>query len=225
MSELLPPNATAQERALDDSIARLGVVPVRVRDVWNPETCPSALLAWLAWAFSVDEWDVNWSDAQKRQTIQRSVAVHRSKGTIGAVREAVNALGIGAVLVEWFKQTPIGDPYTFELNLNAQQDPITQQQLSKLVDVVNSAKNLRSHLSKIKPGATSNAEVFVAVVPMVGSEIEVTGTGGTLKLDGTWALDASQIIDGFKRSETRTLNGAWSLNGATTLNGLSAWPT
>ena len=52
---LLPHNASPQERAIEAATARLADVPVPLRDLWNPETCPAELLPWLAWAFGVDE--------------------------------------------------------------------------------------------------------------------------------------------------------------------------
>ena len=88
MSDLLPINATPAERAISLAIERHAQVPIRVREMWNPDSCPENLLAWMAWAFGVDEWDVNWTDIQKRSVIKRSVVVHRYKGTIGAVRDA-----------------------------------------------------------------------------------------------------------------------------------------
>ena len=35
MSDLLPPNATAQERALANTIARISDVPLAARRMWN----------------------------------------------------------------------------------------------------------------------------------------------------------------------------------------------
>jgi phage tail P2-like protein len=104
MIDLLPPNATKQERALSSSIARLSTVPVPMRDLWNADTCPASLLPWLAWALNVDSWDSNWTDQQKRNVIKSSVDVHRHKGTVGAVRRIVDALGVGAVLQEWWEE-------------------------------------------------------------------------------------------------------------------------
>ena len=41
---LLPPNATALERALASVIARISDVPVPIGDLWNPARCPAPLL-------------------------------------------------------------------------------------------------------------------------------------------------------------------------------------
>lgn len=98
---LLPPNATPQERALDLATARVGNVPVMARDMWNPQTCPEALLPWLAWALAVDEWDGNWPVATKRAVIAASAAIHRKKGTPASIKAALAAAGYpGATILE-----------------------------------------------------------------------------------------------------------------------------
>lgn len=174
MPDLLPYNASSQERALSESVARLSDVPVPVRDVWNPDTCPPQLLAWLAWAFSVDQWDNNWTDAQKRAFIKSSVEVHRYKGTIGAVKEALGALFISARVQEWFNQTPAGDPYTFSILLEADQIGISQSAMQALFAVIERTKNLRSHLTEVEVSLRSVAGPQVAVVTGIGSEICLT---------------------------------------------------
>lgn len=101
MSNLLPINATAQEHAIDDATARVGGVPIVVRQLWNPETCPNNLLPWLAWAFGVDEWDQGWSDDSKREVIRAAVPIQRRKGSVWSVKEVVRAAGYGnSTLIE-----------------------------------------------------------------------------------------------------------------------------
>ena len=93
--DLLPPNATAQERALSMAAGRLSAVPVPIRDLWNPDTCPPGLLAWLAWAFGVDEWSSDWSEESKRATIRDAVAVQSRKGTVWSIRRVLANAGYG----------------------------------------------------------------------------------------------------------------------------------
>ena len=173
-------------------------VPVPVRDVWNADTCPASVLPWLAWALSVDQWDPNWTDAQKRATIKASVSIHRFKGTIGAVRQAIAALGLDAQVQEWFNKSPAGAPYTFDLVLDASQVGATQAQLLKLLDVVDGSKNLRSRLGTVIPSATSAARAYVGGVTMMGSEITVMFGGTPLLSDGSVMSDGSRISNGFK---------------------------
>jgi phage tail P2-like protein len=104
MSNLLPPNANAQEHALDDTLARLGTIPVEVVKTWNAQTCPSALLPWLAWALSIDEWDTTWTETQQRNMIAASYEIHSHKGTPYAIKRALWALGYDNVRImegEW----------------------------------------------------------------------------------------------------------------------------
>lgn len=173
MSDLLPPNATPQERAISDMASRIGDVATPIRDVWNPDTCPPGLLAWLAWAFSVDQWDDAWTEAQKRQFIKQSVEIHRRKGTIGAVQDALAALGIDAKVQEWFNQSPLGNPFTFRILLEADQIGVTQEAARALFEVVERTKNLRSHLTGVQLSVRSMAGPCVAVAAGLGSEITV----------------------------------------------------
>ncbi len=169
--DLLPHNATAQERALSDSTARLDEVPAPIRDIWNADTCPPNLLAWLAWAFSVDEWDGRWTDAQKREFVKRSVEIHRRKGTIGALKDALAALEVDVQVQEWFAQEPAGAPFTFRVLLEADQTGFGQEGFASLFEVIMRTKNLRSHLSEIALTVRSVTGPRIAAVACVGTEI------------------------------------------------------
>lgn len=188
MADLLPQNATAQERALSNAAARLGDVPVPVRDVWNPDTCPAQLLAWLAWAFSVDQWDSAWTEAQQREFIKRSVGIHRYKGTIGAVQDALGALGVQATVQEWFSQAPAGVPFTFRIHLEADQVGVTEAAATALFVVVERTKNLRSHLSEVGLAVRSVNASFVAAAAGIGHEISLTGFQWSVTVVNEYAM-------------------------------------
>jgi len=170
---LLPPNATPAERALEEATARIDNVPTPARRMWDPQTCPADLLPWLAWAFSVDEWDENWTEEQKRGAIASAYVVQRQKGTVGAVRQALAALGINLQIVEWFQESPPGPPYTFRIKMIVDQTGADFTSMPKLIAVVNSTKNLRSHLLSIDPVVQTQATPFFAGVTLCGNEITV----------------------------------------------------
>lgn len=196
---LLPSNATAQERALEGATSRISDVPVLVRESKDPDDCPAALLPWLAHQFSVDAWQTYWTDEQKRQTIRDSVFVHQRKGTIGAVKRALGSLGFGAQVQEWFNQIPVGPEYTFRLYLSVDQVGISEGELFQVLDVVDSTKNLRSHLETVIPSITTKSTLITAGVSLTGSEITVKyepHAGSPMLLDGDWQLDGSQNLDG-----------------------------
>lgn len=100
MTSLLPISATPQERAVEGVISRLSDVPILVRESWNPDTCPVALLPWLAWALSVDNWNPAWSEAAKRAVIRESFYVHSTKGTVASIRRIFDAMGFGDVFID-----------------------------------------------------------------------------------------------------------------------------
>ncbi|WP_367268890.1 phage tail protein I [uncultured Brevundimonas sp.] len=116
MTQLLPPNSSALELAIDATAAsRLQALQTAVRRRWNPQTCPPAWLGVLAWALSVDTWRSDWPEATKRSVIAASPKVHRLKGTVAAVRGAIEALGVPARIIEWFSpegQAAALAPYT-----------------------------------------------------------------------------------------------------------------
>lgn len=196
MSDLLPSNATEQERALAETVARVSDVPVVVREVWNPDTCPSSVLPWLAWAFSVDDWDSNWTDEQKRQVIKQSVYSQRIKGTIGAVKKQLAALGLDIQIVEWFRTVPMGAPYTYEVYITSSQYSLTTDSLKKINQIIDTNKNLRSHMMKTQVTAKSDAASYSAIVPAVGSEISLTNYVRTVAALNDFVLAQYNILIG-----------------------------
>lgn len=100
-TSLLPVNASAPERALEISAGRFSAIPTPLREQWNPDTCPSDKLAFLAWAFGVDEWDPNWPEEFKRDTIRDAVLVQSRKGSVWSIRRVLANAGYGqAELIE-----------------------------------------------------------------------------------------------------------------------------
>lgn len=187
MPDLLPPNATPAERALSEATARLGAVPVEIRDVWSPDRCPEALLPWLADAFSVDQWDQNWTEAQKRAFIKASVSVHRRKGTISAIAEALAALSYSARIQEWFAQEIPGDPFTFRVLIELEQEGISLSSFAALFELIERTKNVRSHISSIELSIRSRAPLYAAGFAAIGSEITLSNyvQPGTVVLNET----------------------------------------
>lgn len=184
MSDLLPANATDQERAISNTLDR--PVPVIVREVWNPDTCPVALLPWLAWAFSVDTWDSAWTEAQKRGVIKASVAVHEKKGTIGALKAGLAGLGYDIDVTEWFQKSPIGDPYTFSLLVNLEDVGMpTETEYQQIVTAAEAAKNLRSHLVGVDTRLTASGTLYVGAAVWDGETTLIDSEPVTLVFNST----------------------------------------
>lgn len=170
---LLPKNATEQELALEAATARLENIPVPIGDLWNPDKCPVELLPWLAWAMSVDYWNDTWTEQQKRQVVKSSYQVHARKGTIGALREALQAVGFKLSVIEWFNDTPQGAPYTFKIEVEATGRMLENPVYDEIEKIVEVTKNVRSHLSQIIAVATTQGVAAAHFAVQISEEITV----------------------------------------------------
>ena len=89
---LLPPNSTSLEKALADA-THMQHTPELLATLSDAQRCPIALLPWLAWALSVDEWDPEWAESRQRAAVLAAVELHRKKGTPWAVLRALAVHG------------------------------------------------------------------------------------------------------------------------------------
>ena len=118
-AQILPANASALERALEGVQARLTGLDLRLADLWNPHACPPEFLPFLAASLSIDHWDSDWPEADKRGAIAAAMKVHAHKGTRGALTDALDGLGVEARITEWFEARPHAPRGTFALQLAA----------------------------------------------------------------------------------------------------------
>ncbi|WP_460355403.1 MULTISPECIES: phage tail protein I [unclassified Pseudomonas] len=173
MTVLLPPNAQPLEQLAAEALAQIERVPVPIRDLLNPDRCPVLMLPYLAWAFSVDRWDSEWSEATKRQVIKGSYFIHSRKGTIGALRRVVEPLGYLIEIVEWFKTVPEGVPGTFALKVGVLDTGITEEMYQELERLIDDAKPVSRHLTGLAISLESQGDLNIAVSLYEGDEIDV----------------------------------------------------
>ena len=203
MSEqsLLPGNACDLERQAALALAQIQRVPIPLRQLWNPDTCPTPLLPYLAWSLSVDRWDGNWSDATKRAAIRASFFIHSRKGTIGALRRVVEPLGYLIEIIEWWQTAPEGVPGTFALKVGVLETGITEEMYQELTFLIDDAKPRSRHLTglAISLESTGNFPLFASVTdgdeidvyPPVLLDIQVSGRFGAVGREHT--LDTLDI--------------------------------
>ncbi len=198
---LLPPNATQLERNIEQSAtATIEQLPVPIRDLWNPDTCPAHLLPWLAWALDVEQWQSDWPEATRRAAIKASWHVHNKMGTKASVRQALDALGASVTMSEWYETG--GAPHTFDLtawanaNLAPADKPILDQGLYEtLLEVVNETKPARSHFT-FKVGAR-----FTDGVALAGT----MGGSCFTRREGTTARPPLAALSGIASAVTSSL--------------------
>lgn len=167
---LLPPNASKHEQDVETVISPSLSFPNK--DIWNPDKCPEHLLPHLAWALSVDNWNSSWPVETKRQLIKDSIYIHRKKGTRAAVERVISAIrGDEVKLVEWFEDKDNLAPGDFTVSYLSTGTPIDGTELAKLVPAINSAKNVRSTLTKVTIKSQVEAPQKLASVSRVGRQV------------------------------------------------------
>jgi phage tail P2-like protein len=95
-SSLLPENQTKLEQNLEQVFGENLPSHLGIKTLWNIDTIPINLLGVLAWSLSVDDWQDNWPENVKRQTIKDSYLTHAHKGSVWAVKKALESVGYGA---------------------------------------------------------------------------------------------------------------------------------
>lgn len=148
-SHLLPLGSTPLEKRAAEILKSAVENPVIIADLINPERCPPQLLAYLAWAFSVDKWDENWTDEVKRIAIKQAFFVHKHKGTIAAVRRVVEPIGYLVELKEWFAMQPQGKAGTFSITIEVSETGLNEQTYNELVRLINDVKPVSRHLIQL----------------------------------------------------------------------------
>jgi phage tail P2-like protein len=116
--------------------------------LWSAQDCPEALLPWLAWSLSIDQWDAAWPLAVRRQHVATAIEVQRAKGTIRSIELVIAALGGRAVMREWFETTPRGDPHTFTVTValsGADGAAPDVAMVNTVIAEIEATKPLRSH--------------------------------------------------------------------------------
>ncbi len=172
---ILPPGSTPIEKALEQVAVLLLDVDVPARDIISPDRCPLRFLPWLAWGLSVDKWDANWSEAQKRGAVRSSLSVHRRKGTVGALKEALAALGHELEVREWHQLQPMGDPYTFGIRVTVDQEGIADPNaFEAIVAVAQATKNVRSELLGVDMLGKSRATLNFAGAIVAGEFVTIS---------------------------------------------------
>lgn len=146
---LLPPNATSLLKDLEAVFGDAIDLPTLNRFVNNPDEAPANILPWLAWAVSADDWSDNWPEQVRRNVIKASIEVHRRKGTIGALKKALQAFNYTNVTVEeWFNYG--ADPYFFRVFFDIVEPGFDVNILPQVQKVIESTKNARSHLETLR---------------------------------------------------------------------------
>lgn len=197
VQSLLPPNASDLEIAIDGATARVGAVPLKIGDLWNPERCPAAVLPWLAWALSVDYWRSDWPEDVKRRVIAEAIPIHFKKGSVSSIRRALQASGYAdAQITERVgNSNPQTDWAKFSVNLDIGEDQtVTVESLRQARLLVESVAPVSRHLESFT-GFRATTEEAVGVSDLLEFAAGVT-IEDQVRVNGGINHDGSVNYDG-----------------------------
>ncbi|HBR4253384.1 TPA: phage tail protein I [Klebsiella pneumoniae] len=170
-NSLLPPGSSALERKAAEACAVISDLSVPLRDLWNPDKCPVKFLPYLAWAFSVDSWDENWSEAEKRGVIKEAFWLHKRKGTVAAIRRVVEKMGYTMTIEEWWQ---VADPAgTFRLEVDVNEIGLTSKILDELYRLINDAKPVSRHAAQLNISTKVQGDIWVGSMLCSGDIISI----------------------------------------------------
>ena len=174
VESLLPPNAAALERNLEQSMALDGDDrDVLIDKVWRPLECPVAVLPFLAWGLGVKRWDPTWPVATRRQVVAHAIRIHRRRGTLGAVEAALDDIGA----VHDIEERPGGANFRMKVSVYNSSSLLGTTGLEQLREYVEDVKRFSVHYD-IEVAATLDAFAIpvaagVGVLPLARLALDV----------------------------------------------------
>jgi phage tail P2-like protein len=161
MNSLLPSGSSPLERRAAEACAGISDLNTPLRDLWNPDRCPVKFLPYLAWAFSVDRWDEQWTPAEKRKAVKDAFYIHRRKGTIAAIRRVIEVMGYSMSIAEWWQ---VADPRgTFRLTIDVNDVGITEEIVRELERLIGDARPVSRHIAQLSITTKVSGFIYSAV--------------------------------------------------------------
>ena len=171
---LLPPNSTSFEKKIIQTTSKLTDLNADLSSLIRVDDAPSDFLSILAWQFSVDRWQDDWSDDVKRAQIKNSIKVHTYKGTNFALRSIVESFGYSLTVHEWWQETPMNVPGTFQITVETNGKALTEKGYKTLVELLHDAKPLTRELKGIEINVINvEGETNVAAAMYCGEDITI----------------------------------------------------
>lgn len=171
---LLPPNATDFENKIVETTSKATDLNTDLTSLIRIDDAPSNFLSILAWQFSVDRWQDDWSDEVKRTQIKNSIKVHTYKGTNFALRQIVESFGYSLTIHEWWQESPMNAPGTFQITIDTNGRALSEKTFKTLTELLHDAKPLTRELKAIEINVINvEGETNVGTALYCGEEITI----------------------------------------------------
>lgn len=153
LSEIIPENLVkdsnvkASAEALDPSLQEVSrnvdipSIYIRINSLTSEQ------LDHIAAAWDASVWRQSWPIQIKRRILNNVILEKRKRGTLGAVKKAIETIASFTSLTEWWQETPKGTPHTFKViaSLNNYEGVLESDLQEDLFGLIDDAKPVRSH--------------------------------------------------------------------------------
>lgn len=176
LHDILPSSIQSDQTVQDvaKSIQRsLGITDENIENTLifsQIDTIPEEVIDTLAWQFHVDTYDIGLNIDQKRQLVKNAIKNHKYKGTSWAVKSVIDVLLHYAKVENWWEYQ--GDPYHFRIN-GSSGPLVSADQVEKLVNAINQAKNVRSWLDGISFSRNISTSKSVGIGIYIYKKVDV----------------------------------------------------
>lgn len=155
----------AAARSIDPQLQSIGRTTDGAAVYANIGALTHEMLDALAVQFDATNWRDSWSRDIKISVLKTIIANKRKVGTLKAVREAIESFGNRAQIVEWFNDTPQGEPHTFKIYLLYGGNDVDVS--SDIISAVNLAKPARSHFAfVIRESGSTRVDIGATARPI-----------------------------------------------------------
>jgi len=153
LSQLIPENlvkdsnvkasAEALDPSLQDVSRNVDIPSIYIRI----NSLTSEQLDHMAAAWDASVWRQSWPIEIKRNVLHNVILEKRKRGTLGAVKKAIETIGSYTEITEWWQENPKGTPHTFKViaSLNHYDGVLESELQEDLFALIDDAKPVRSH--------------------------------------------------------------------------------
>jgi phage tail P2-like protein len=141
-------------------------------------------------------WKLATTEADQRELLKRSIELHKYKGTVWAIKEALKSIGFDSVTVNEGIAAGYDHWAKFGIELTNQNVQLNSTQYQDILAMVREYKNARSHLEEILITLFADDVLDISVDDSTAEEMILSDdllllTGalfrdGTADYDGTW---------------------------------------
>lgn len=194
LSQLIPENLVKDSNVK----ASADALDIPLQDVSKKVDIPSIYLRLgeltseqldhMAAAWDASVWRQSWPINIKHSVLNNVILEKKKRGTLGAVKKAIETIGSYTSITEWWQETPKGTPHTFKViaSLNNYEGVLESDLQEDLFGLIDDAKPVRSHyefiLQKRFSGQIGAIGLYrkLAYARVKGAAISTEETGVTL---------------------------------------------